>query len=97
MRPITVAFLVYEHMSKVKVELNLAGINELMKSGEVQEHLQKAGDAVASAAGSDYAATTHLASWVAITNVFPNSRKAAHENFKDNTLLKAVGAAGLST
>lgn len=84
-------------MANVKVELNLAGINELMKSGEVQEHLQKAGEAVASAAGSDYAATTHLASWVAITNVFPDSRRAAHENFKDNTLLKAVGAAGLST
>ena len=82
-------------MSKVEIELNLPGINELMKSPEIVEALQEAGNAVAAQAGADYAATTHQARWIAVANVFPNSREAAHDNFKNNTLLKAVGSAGL--
>ena len=89
-------------MSKVKVELNLAGINELMKSPEIQAALQQAGEAVAKSAGSmsggaQYGARTHLASWVAITNVYPETREAASANYKDNTLLHAVGDVGLPT
>lgn len=79
----------------MKFELNLKGLNELMKSAEMQDALLEAGKAVASAAGSDYEAEVHTANWIAISNVYPNSRKAAHENFKDNTLLKALSAAGL--
>lgn len=87
-------------MSKVRVELNLAGINDLMKSAEIQVHLQAAGEAVAAQAsatsdGADYSARTHLANWVAITNVYPDSKEAAKRNFEGNTLLKAVGAVGL--
>ena len=89
-------------MSKVKIELNLAGINELMKSPEIQEALTSAGDAVAQAAsgmagGEPFGVRTHLAKWVAITNVYPESKKAYRNNLEDNTLLKAVGAAGLPT
>ena len=45
-------------MSDVKIELNLQGINEMMKSEEIQAHLQRAGEAVANAAGNGYAAKT---------------------------------------
>lgn len=82
-------------MNNVKVELNLAGLNELMKSSEMQAQLQMAGQAVANAAGPDYAADTDVINWVAITNVYPNSKKAAHDNYKNNSLLKAVSAVGL--
>lgn len=82
-------------MSNVKVELNLAGINEMMKSPEIQAHLQKAGEMVADAAGDGYAANTDVINWVAITNVYPDSKEAAHDNFTHNSLLKAVGAVGL--
>lgn len=80
----------------VKFKLNLAGLNELMKSAEMQSALLEAGNAVASSAGSEYAAEVHVANWIAISNVYPNSQQAAHENFKDNTLLKALGSVGLS-
>lgn len=80
---------------KIKVELNLPGLNELMKSPEMQSHLNDAGNAVARAAGTDYACQVDVINWIAIANVFPNSQSAAHENFKDNTLLKAVGSVGL--
>lgn len=81
--------------NKVKFKLNLPGLNELMKSPEMQDALLEAGQAVAQSAGSDYAAEVHTASWIAISNVYPDSKKAAHENFKDNTLLKAIGSVGL--
>lgn len=77
-------------------ELNLPGLNELMKSAEMQAVLTQAGNAVASAAGSDYGVRTHVASFVAIANVYPNSAKAAKDNFENNTLVKSLGAAGLS-
>ena len=89
-------------MSKTKVVLSLADVNELMRSAEIQEHIQAAGEAVAAQAaamsgGEAFEAGTHLANWVAITNVYPASQQAAHDNFQNNTLLKAVGAVGLYT
>ena len=77
-------------------ELNLPGLNELMKSAEMQAVLTQAGNAVVSAAGGDYGVRTHVASFVAIANVYPNSAKAAKDNFENNTLVKSLGAAGLS-
>lgn len=89
-------------MSKTRVVLNLAGINAMMKSAEIQAHLQAAGEAVAAQAsamsgGAEFAASTHLADWVAITNVYPDSEDAAKANYRDNIILKAVGAVGLPT
>ena len=82
-------------MSDVSFKLNLSGLNELMKSEEMQSALLEAGQAVASNAGPDYAAEVHTASWIAISNVYPDSREAAQENLRDNTLLKALGSVGL--
>ena len=75
---------------KVKVELNMQGLNELMKSSEMQAHLQKCGEQVANAAGEGYAARTHVADYVAICNVYPDTPEAAKDNYENNTLLKAA-------
>lgn len=80
---------------KTKVEINLLGINAMMKSAEIQSAVDAAGAAVAQMAGSDYASSTHLASYVAICNVWPDTKQAAIENNRDNTLVKAVDAVGL--
>ena len=82
-------------MSNAEFELNLAGLNELMKSPEMQRKLQQAGDAVAMVAGGDYGVRVHVANFVAIANVYPNSKKAARDNYENNTLLKAVHSVGL--
>lgn len=82
--------------NKVDFKLNLAGLNELMKSPAMQSHLQMAGQAVANAAGGDYGVRVHTASFVAIANVYPESKKAAKDNYENNTLVKALGASGLS-
>ena len=87
-------------MSKVEVKLNLAGINTLMKSPEMQKHLEKAGAAVAQHAsaladGEQFESSVHTASFVSIANVWPVSYKAIRKNNQENTLLKAVGEVGL--
>ena len=81
--------------NKVKIKLNLPGLNELMTSPEMAGALLEAGQAVAQAAGPEYAAEVHTANWIAISNVYPDSKAAAKENFRDNTLLKALGSVGL--
>ena len=82
-------------MGKGIFQLNLPGLNELMKSPEMQAHLKTAGEAVANAAGSEYTHSTHVLRYVAVENIYPNSAKAAHQNYEENTLLKALGSVGL--
>ena len=82
-------------MGKVKFELNLPGLNALMKSGGMQSHLQAAGQAVAGAADGNYGVRVHEASFVAIANVYPADKETARKNAKENSLLKGLGAAGL--
>ena len=77
-------------MAKVKFKLNLKGLNELMKSEEMQSILEEKGKRVANNAGKEYASRVHLASFVAIANVYPDSKDAAKDNYKNNTLLKAL-------
>jgi hypothetical protein len=82
-------------MAKAKFELNLAGLNALMKSPGVQAQLQAAGEAVAGAADGNYGVRVHEASFVAIANVYPEDKESAKKNYERNELLKAIGAAGL--
>lgn len=83
-------------MSKIDFELNLAGLNELMKSPAMKAALQEAGDTVSNIAGGDYAVRVHDADFISIANVYPNTKRAAKDNYENNTLLKAAAASGLS-
>lgn len=83
-------------MADIKFKLNLKGLNELMKSDEMVAALDKAGEVVARKAGSGFSKRTHQASWVAICNVFPDSKEAAKDNYENNSLIKALSSAGLS-
>ena len=82
-------------MANIKFELNLPGLNELMKSPEMQAALDDAGAQVARIAGPDYEASPKTGRWIGFSNVYPNSQRAAHENYVDNTLIKALSASGL--
>jgi len=79
----------------VKFELNLPGLNELMKSAEMQAALDAAGRAVARGAGAGYAVTGRTGRFIGFSNVYPEDQKAAKDNYENNTLLKAIGSAGL--
>ena len=80
---------------KVEFKLDINGLRELMKSAEMQGALEEAGQSVASAAGGDYGHRVHVASYVAICNVYPDTKEAAKDNYENNTLEKALGSAGL--
>lgn len=79
----------------VDFELNLPGLNELMKSAEMQGVLKQAGGAVVAAAGGDYNTETYVLNFVAVQNVWPASKEAAIDNATNDTLGRAVGATGL--
>ncbi len=88
-------------MSKVKFKLNLPGLNELMKSPEMQAILTEHGSRVMSAANSnstdpdaEYSMGTKTLTWAAITQVRADNSAAMHENLEHNTLLKALGGGG---
>lgn len=82
-------------MADVKFELNLPGLNELMKSAEMQAALDEAGIQVARMAGSDYGTSAKTGRYIGFCNIYPDSQRAAHENFTENTLIKTLSASGL--
>lgn len=82
-------------MGKVKFELNLPGLNELMKSPEIQECLDAAGERVQQAAGDGYETSARTGRYIGFCNVYPGDAKAAKDNAQNNTLIKALSTAGL--
>ena len=74
-------------------KLNLSGLNELMKSAEMQAILNDAAGKIANAAGKGYEIEpAHPISFVAIASVRAGDAKARIDNNKNKTLLKAAGS-----
>lgn len=87
-------------MGKVKFKLNLKGLNELMKGPEMQQILQEAGEVVEANARNmcpegEYRTRTVGGKYIAKTYVSVDNGKAHRDNLENNTLEKALGAAGL--
>ena len=79
---------------KTRFELNLPGLNELMKGPEMQGILNSAASQIAGAAGDGYEAeTAHPISFVGIASVRAATWTAKKDNSENKTLLKAVGGA----
>ena len=82
-------------MSKV-FKLNLRGLNELMKSSEMQGVLNTAAAQISAAAGDGYEVeSAHPISFVAIASVHTDTFKARLDNSRHNSLLKAAGSVKL--
>ena len=78
--------------NNVKFVLNLAGLNQLMKSGEMQSVLNRAAAQIQGRAGAGYSIeSAHPISFVAIASVYAAKQKKKKDNLKNNTLLKAKG------
>lgn len=89
--------------NKVDFQLNLQGLNELMKSPAMQSHIQQAADAVKANAESmasdkkaEYRADVVTGNYIAIGRVHSENTEAMRENYANNTLVKALGSVGLS-
>ena len=88
-------------MNKVRFELDIGGLRELMKSDAMQSQLKEAGKEIASSAtsmatasGAEYNADVVVGSYVAIGRVHAN-KEAFRENLHNNVLLKALSGSGL--
>ena len=83
-------------MGKVRFELNMPGLNELMKGPEMQSVLQEKGQQVKDNAqgmcpGGEYQTRTVTGRWIAATFVSVENYEAIKDNYENNTLLKALG------
>ena len=77
-------------MSKTRIELNYAGVGQLLRSGEMQTCVQEIASSRASALGAGYAFDTHQAGTRVIASVYTETLDAAKDNLQNNTLLKVV-------
>lgn len=77
----------------VVFELNLPGLNELMKSMEMGKVLDKAARQIAKNAGDGFEVEeAHAINFVGIAAVHAATPEAIRKNKEDNTLLKAAGS-----
>lgn len=82
-------------MNKVEFELDIEGLQELMKSSEMQQILNETATSVADKArmqtgNEDFGHDVRVASYVAIGTVFPQSEAAARASYQDNVLEKSL-------
>lgn len=79
-------------MSKrVEIELNSAGIRELLKSYEIKSYCEELARGVAGRAGDGYAVDSMVGKTRANASVYADTKEANRDNMKNNTLLKALG------
>lgn len=81
-------------MSKIRFELNTAGVRELLQSGEMQSIISEAAEQVASSAsdisgGLEYNAEVKMGANRVAATVRPGSAHAFYKNRKENILEKA--------
>lgn len=75
-------------MSKLRVELNSAGVRELLRSPELRALVEKHARAARQRAGDGYEVYTAHTRVVALVGTATGAAEA--DNLKNNTLLKAL-------
>lgn len=75
-------------MSKVRIELNSAGIRELLRSEELGAIVEGHASAIAARCGEGYAFDRKLMSGRVIASAYADSQDARRDNSDNNTLLR---------
>lgn len=78
-------------MSKVRVELNSAGVRELLQSPEMQAVLAEQASAIRSRCGEGYETDSYMTPGRAVASVYTATQDAIKDNAANNTLLKGLG------
>ena len=71
-------------------KINRQGVSELMKSTSMQSVLSEKAKAIAGRCGSGYETDIYIGKTRANASVGAKTKKAKRDNYKNNTLLKAV-------
>ena len=81
----------------IRFKLDLKGINELMKSSEMQSVLDEHGQKVAAQAkglasdqDAEYDVKTYPINWIAVANISAANGNAVGDNLRNNTVVKAL-------
>lgn len=77
-------------MNNFKFKLNSSGVQELLKSPEMQSILASYANQVAAKAGDGYEARYHVGKKRAYANVYAETAEAKRDNLDNNTLLKSL-------
>lgn len=77
-------------MSKVRIELNHAGIRALLKSPEMEAMLGERAAQISDGCGDGYAHDTYQAPGRVIASVYTETPDAMRDNLRNNTILKAM-------
>lgn len=77
---------------KIRIEVNSAGVQALLKSDEVQALLKAKADRIAAAAGEGMEATSHVGRTRARASVITATRAARKAEAVDRALTKAIDA-----
>ena len=78
-------------MSRVKFELDRAGVRELLKSQEAMGICKEYASNIRNRAGDGYEVDTHVGTNRVNASVYAATYKARRDNYENNTLLKARG------
>lgn len=78
-------------MSKIKFELDRAGVGELLKSNEMMQLCAEEAITVKGKVGDGYKVTAYRGKTRVNASVHAETAKAKKECYEENTLLKAVG------
>lgn len=78
-------------MSSVRIELNSAGIREMLLSPEMQAVLEEHAAQVAGRCGAGYEHDVHLTGGRAVASAYAVTPDAVKDNLDNNTLLRALG------
>ena len=78
-------------MSKVKFELDRAGVRDLLRSQEALGVCRDYANRVLSRSGEGYELTTYVGANRVNASVHADTIEARRDNFNNNTLLKALG------
>lgn len=77
-------------MNDVRIVLKSKGIRELLKSNEISNAVDEVVKTVINNAGSGYGGNVQTGKNRAVGRVYTATAKAKRDNYKNNTLLKAL-------
>lgn len=77
-------------MSKVKIELNKAGVRELLQSSEIMAVLEKEANSRAAGLGPGYSVNTYVGRNRANAEIAAETEEARQDDLENNTLLRAI-------
>lgn len=78
-------------MAGLRIELNHEGIDQLLKSQEMEGCVQQVAENCRSKCGEGYATDTHMTPSRIVASVYTETAEAVKDNLANNTLLRALG------